>query len=129
MKSSAFSHLVPATVMLPFRSDTETTHFVFSGSFSLIFSSTLISSRAASLYFSTFLMILRATRAPPLGRNGREAQDQPLSCAKNQKGLSKPGSSHELRGTAFRHLFSSQKAAVTTGYLPKQRLFPPYKQP
>lgn len=41
-------------------------YFLLSGSFSLIFSSTLISSRAASLYFSTFLMIFRATRAPPL---------------------------------------------------------------
>lgn len=41
-------------------------YFLLSGSFSLIFSRTLISSRAASLYFSTFLMIFRATRAPPL---------------------------------------------------------------
>ena len=49
-----------------------TAYFLLSGSFSLIFSSTLISSRAASLYFSTFLMIFRATRAPPLqdGRKG-----------------------------------------------------------
>jgi hypothetical protein len=41
-------------------------YFLLSGSFSLIFSSTLISSRAASLYFSTFLMIFRATCVPPL---------------------------------------------------------------
>lgn len=55
----------------------EHTHFMFSGSFSLIFSSTLISSRAASLYFSTFLMILRATRAPPLKQE--ESARSPLS--------------------------------------------------
>lgn len=42
------------------------THNLLSGSFSLIFSNTLISRRAASLYFSTFLIIFRATWAPPL---------------------------------------------------------------
>lgn len=38
----------------------KTTHYLELGSFSFIFSSALISSLAASLYFSTFLMILRA---------------------------------------------------------------------
>lgn len=42
------------------------THCLLSGSFSLILSSTFISSLAASLYFSKFLMIFRATPAPPL---------------------------------------------------------------
>lgn len=42
------------------------THNLLSGSFSLIFSKTLISRRAASLYFSTFLMIFKATWVPPL---------------------------------------------------------------
>lgn len=42
------------------------THNLLSASFSLIFSNTLISRRAASLYFSTFLIIFRATWAPPL---------------------------------------------------------------
>lgn len=42
------------------------THCLRSGSFSLILSSTFISSLAASLYFSKFLMIFRATPAPPL---------------------------------------------------------------
>lgn len=66
------SHSFPATALKRRSPFHLTTHFVFSGSFSLIFSSTLISSRAASLYFSTFLMILRATRAPPL----REKQEE-----------------------------------------------------
>lgn len=43
-----------------------TTHCLLSGSRSLILSSTLISSLAASLYFSRFLMIFRAIRDPPL---------------------------------------------------------------
>lgn len=42
------------------------THFLLSGSLSLIVSRTLISSLAASLYFSRFLMIFRATGLPPL---------------------------------------------------------------
>lgn len=44
----------------------QSTHCLLAGSPSLIFSSTLISSLAASLYFSKFLMIFRATRLPPL---------------------------------------------------------------
>lgn len=44
------------------------THCVPSGSFCRILSSTLISSLAASAYFSKFLMIFRATPAPPLRR-------------------------------------------------------------
>lgn len=42
------------------------THCLLSGSCLPIFSSTLISSLAASLYFSIFLMIFRAIRLPPL---------------------------------------------------------------
>lgn len=42
------------------------THCLLSGSCSPIFSSTLISSLAASPYFSKFLMIFRAIRLPPL---------------------------------------------------------------
>lgn len=42
------------------------TDFAWSGSLSLIFSRTLISRLAASLYFSRFLMIFRATGLPPL---------------------------------------------------------------
>lgn len=47
------------------------THCLWSGSFSLILSSTFISSLAASLYFSKFLMIFSATAAPPLGERRR----------------------------------------------------------
>lgn len=50
------------------------THNLLSGSFSLTFSSTLISSRAASLYFSTFLIIFRATWTPPLKKSQRDDQ-------------------------------------------------------
>lgn len=42
------------------------THFLLCGSRSIIFSNTLISSLAASLYFSRFLIIFRAIWLPPL---------------------------------------------------------------
>lgn len=53
------------------RSALSPTHCLWSGSVSPILSSTFISSLAASLYFSKFLMIFRATPAPPLREKTR----------------------------------------------------------
>lgn len=53
------------------RSALSPTHCLWSGSVSPILSSTFISSLAASLYFSTFLMIFRATPDPPLREKTR----------------------------------------------------------